>query len=48
MMMGFDNIRQESKKEMKVKTHSTKERGSFWDKLISQGRKFFDDEEKQL
>ncbi|MCX7744840.1 MAG: cell division protein FtsA [Flavobacteriales bacterium] len=48
MMMGFDNIRQESKEEMKVKTHSTKERGSFWDKLISQGKKFFDDEETQL
>lgn len=48
MMMGFDNIRQESKEEMKVKTHSTKERGTFWDKLINQGKKFFDDEETQL
>lgn len=48
MMMGFENIRKESKEEMKVKTHSTKERGSFWDKLINQGKKFFDDEETKL
>lgn len=48
MMMGFDNVKQQQKQDMKVVQHSSKKQGSFWDKLLNKGRQFFDDEETEL
>lgn len=49
MMMGFDDhTREVVLEEPKVKQHSKKTKGSFWDKLINKGRDFFDDDETKL
>lgn len=48
MMMGFENIRRKSHEEVKVVTHSRKEKGNFWEKLIQKGSEFFGDDESKL
>jgi len=44
VIKGFEKYEKENRKRASVKGHSAKERGSFFDKIFNQSKKFFDED----
>ncbi len=45
VLMGFQRSDKASRKEATVKTHSTKEKGNFFDKLLQKGKEWLEDKD---
>lgn len=45
MMMGFDSVKSKVHEKVKVTQHSTKTKGSIWEKLIQKSSEFFGEED---
>ncbi len=45
VLMGFQRSDKQARKESTVKTHSTKEKGSFFDKLLQKGKEWLEDKD---